>query len=1024
MSQQLKIGDAPKPAAQVGAAKEDPAAPGHPAIDPMTGDISQCPFFSCKTPGDVKALLERATQILQNTSFKDQVMSQAANVLEEALADDPADVGGDAHRLLGQVYFQMERWADSARALEGCLKSRPTASNLEVATELLQKAKDRQATRVDIPGGPANLYDEAYLKQPPSTHLRVPEGIPSAPTPASPAGKKGIEAVLGKVVGRVGVVADDLSTDVIAFATKYAPVLSQLEEHLQKNTQANPSEAHRFAALFVAKVAVGFEKLSAKDKIWTNWDKDPETLALLKLAFQREWLTQNAIKSTYPEGNLVGYQSPNQSKPAYTDMVRTATGAYNTSDPMEGAAQTRFNSLGPKYETRVNRAVAPDLPSTREISRVVFTANGPRTEAPFLNMLAAGWIQFENHDWVDHPPDPVAGSYEIPLAADDPWRQEYGITQMSIPKTAPDPTQHDGKITSLNENTAWWDGSQIYGSDQQTVDRLRSDGAGNKLPFGKLRMEKGPNGDELPLNPQTGVEDTGFARNWWVGLDLFHTLFVKNHNFICDQLHKAHPDWTSDRLFETARMINAAIMAKIHTTEWTPAVLPNKTSTTALNTNWFGFEETKLKAFKDRRVLREGKPTDDILGGIVGNKWVDLGVPHNFAEEFPAVYRLHPTIPDAIQLRRVDGTSDGSIATEQTRGAGARQLARKEGIANLLSSFGYQKMGALVNNNYPKFMQDTSQPNVPVMDLGAIDLLRDRERGVLPYNEFRRKLGLNPIATFDDLTPDKALAQKLRDLYCKDANGKPIPEKEGVEKLDLLAGTLSEGTRPEYFGFGETLFQVFIAMASRRLLADPFYRDRFNPAVYSAEGVAMIEGANGYPGSLKDLLLMHFPELRKTGLMDVNNAFEPWGTNATTAPAEHPLTSLNSENYGLSDAKFLRVRDTQGTGKSYIVDMDSEIVLADNKNNGKIDVTEADKGSDAAAVLQAAREMFGNASAPPFPGASTADGRFQSGGILDKPEATDLRNGRSSTRTAAAPSTSRRITPVGAGSVSPSSARP
>ena len=63
--------------------------------------------------------------------------------------------------------------------------------------------------------------------------------------------------------------------------------------------------------------------------------------------------------------------------------------------------------------------------------------------------------------------------------------------------------------------THWWDASQIYGSDQATQNHLRSG------VDGKLRLN--PDGT-LPLDKK-GIEETGFVRNWWVGLTMLHTLF-------------------------------------------------------------------------------------------------------------------------------------------------------------------------------------------------------------------------------------------------------------------------------------------------------------------------------------------------------------------------------------------------------------------------------------------------------------------------------------------------------------------
>ena len=133
-------------------------------------------------------------------------------------------------------------------------------------------------------------------------------------------------------------------------------------------------------------------------------------------------------------------------------------------------------------------------------------------EVPFLNMLAASWIQFQNHDWVNHGEVVRTDMIDIPLAEDDPARRRYWQTHMFVGRTQPDPTwtadQEETPLTFINEVTHWWDGSQIYGSDQATQDRLRSH------VDGKMRLNPD---NTLPLDAK-GVEDTGFVRNWWVGL--------------------------------------------------------------------------------------------------------------------------------------------------------------------------------------------------------------------------------------------------------------------------------------------------------------------------------------------------------------------------------------------------------------------------------------------------------------------------------------------------------------------------
>jgi hypothetical protein len=203
-------------------------------------------------------------------------------------------------------------------------------------------------------------------------------------------------------------------------------------------------------------------------------------------------------------------------------------------------------------------------------------------------------------------------------------------------------------------------------------------------------------------------------------------------------------------------------------------------------------------------------------------------------------------------------------------------------LTDLFYSFGTQHPGQLVLNNFPKFMQEMSIPGNPLFDLGAVDILRARERGVPRYNEFRRQLGLNPIHSFNDLTDNQTHVEKLKQVY----GDRP----EDVEKLDLMIGTLAEGHRPTGFGFGETMFQIFILNATRRLQADRFYTDSYTEEVYTKEGLRWIDDAD-----LKTVLLRHYPELAHTGLANIKNAFEPWDMDERLDPQRHPLRAFDKE---------------------------------------------------------------------------------------------------------------------------------
>jgi len=89
-----------------------------------------------------------------------------------------------------------------------------------------------------------------------------------------------------------------------------------------------------------------------------------------------------------------------------------------------------------------------------------------------------------------------------------------------------------------NVNTGWWDGSQIYGSSEAATAALRG-----QHPDGKLILTEEAGGIFLPRDPDGNVL-TGFSNNWWIGIEMLHTLFALEHNTLCDMFRKSYPDWS------------------------------------------------------------------------------------------------------------------------------------------------------------------------------------------------------------------------------------------------------------------------------------------------------------------------------------------------------------------------------------------------------------------------------------------------------------------------------------------------
>src|SRR5678815_2683596 len=146
---------------------------------------------------------------------------------------------------------------------------------------------------------------------------------------------------------------------------------------------------------------------------------------------------------------------------------------------------------------------------------------------------------------------------------------------------------------------------------------------------GKLRTSSGL----LPLDAD-GNEDAGVNGNWWIGLSMLHTLFVREHNLICDRLRSVYPTWTDQDLYRRARLINAAVLAKIHTVEWTPAILGHPTIVFSMKGGWWGIAGKHIT----EGLGRFGK--GDILTGIPGSETAQLSAPFSLTEVFVSVYRI------------------------------------------------------------------------------------------------------------------------------------------------------------------------------------------------------------------------------------------------------------------------------------------------------------------------------------------------------------------------------------------------
>ncbi|KAG6555135.1 hypothetical protein Mapa_003170 [Marchantia paleacea] len=495
----------------------------------------------------------------------------------------------------------------------------------------------------------------------------------------------------------------------------------------------------------------------------------------------------------------------------------------------------------------------PCFIATKLLNRTAFVDTGKQ-----FNMLATSWINYMIKDWIDHMED---DSHQLlGITAPEAVAAECPLKTFKFYPTREFPTGH-GQVGFKNTRTAWWDASAIYGQNDEAQRSVRT------FKNGKLKLGEGG----LLEVDNRNIPITGDARNPWMGVAVLQSLFVSEHNLVCDTLKNAYPNLDDEALFQRGRLVVMAVAAKIHTIDWTTQLLKTNTLLAALRANWYGLLG---KWIKDHI----GKTSIALLSGIAGApKPIDHGVPYSLTEEFTAVYRMHPLLPEKIEIRDIQKTlpldSVPSIMQEfptlELIGGAGLQKAKLLGIKTVLTSLGLQPSGALNLFNYPTWMR-----NLPVtnndgtyrkehVDLQALETFRDRSRRVARYNQFRRSMFMPAIKKWEDLTDDAATIDVIKEVYGED-----------VEKLDLLVGLLGEKKIPG-FAISETAFFIFVLMATRRLESDARFTSRFNEENYTKIGLQWVNTTEG----LKDVLQRHYPDIVKNW-MTASSAFTIWSAPA------------------------------------------------------------------------------------------------------------------------------------------------
>jgi peroxidase len=481
--------------------------------------------------------------------------------------------------------------------------------------------------------------------------------------------------------------------------------------------------------------------------------------------------------------------------------------------------------VAPDYDAPAGRGTpaGSNRASARAISNACAAQSGSVPNLAWGSDFVWQWGQFIDHDIdLTGPGEPFV-PFDIPVPTGDPFFDPFSTGTQVIACDRSIAVKIRGRYQQLNEITAYIDASQVYGSDPDRAQALRTlDGtgtlktsAGNLLPFNVDGLPNAP-------DPDAAYFLAGDVRaNEQVGLTAMHVLFVREHNYWADVLRVLDATLSGDEIYLRARAIVAAEIQAITYREFLPVLLgPN-----AL-TPYTGYQPE-----------------------------INAGIANLFST---AAYRFgHSMLSPTLLRLKANGKpiSAGNLPLAEAF-FNPHAIIAHGGIEPILRGLATQ-VAQEIDNRLVGGVRNFlfGPPGAGGFDLAALNIQRGRDHGLPSYNQVRLDLGLEPVSDFADISSDEAVQAGLASVY------------PTVDDIDVWVGGLAEDHVPGAL-VGETFFTVIKDQFERLRDGDRFWYQTYLPqvwaAVVEAQTLASIIRRNTTIGAelQDDVFLAPLPDLR------------------------------------------------------------------------------------------------------------------------------------------------------------------
>lgn len=448
-------------------------------------------------------------------------------------------------------------------------------------------------------------------------------------------------------------------------------------------------------------------------------------------------------------------------------IFRTIDGTCNNLSPLGsnwGAAKTPlFRQLPAAYSSEdiFNSASFPNRPNPRAISNLIFNQEGDSGNEANLSSMVFTWGQFIDHD-ITLVEESRVESITIPLPPDE---ISFSAPIQFHRSAIDEETGNNSPRNQKNELTAWIDASQVYGSDADRASWLRSfsegklkTSSGNLLPYNTLNGEK--SGSIDPNAPEMATIDGGRAPHFVAGdiraseqpgLTTLHTLFLREHNRLCDELISQGYQ-NEEEIYQIARKQVGAIIQAITYQEFLPAL------------------GISLQAYQGYQ--ENSRP--DIMNIFAA-----------------AAYRIGHTMVTSELLLLDDNCASLRSGLSLEQSFFNASWIEQYGIDPFIKGLTIQEqetIDAKVVDGLRNFL--FSIPQVPGsfgLDLATLNIQRGRDHGIPDYNTIRRHFLGNRATAFSQISRNPKVAQQLTTIYNNDLDN--IDPWVGLLTEDPLSGS-------------------------------------------------------------------------------------------------------------------------------------------------------------------------------------------------------------------------------------------